>query len=121
MTVDADTARALYGAARCHARWRNTRPGLVYSHGGRAVYYARPNRPYGRSMQARGYLTHAPAHIYLAWRRGRIIGRLVKWRCGGDSKHFELLAEPTSPMCPVCLAAVIGRGNLRAAIERGLH
>jgi hypothetical protein len=118
-TADIETVRALYGASRCRARWRTTRIGPVYERLGRTVYYARPNRPYGRSTQARAYLTHIPAHVYVAWRGGRIVGQLVRWRCGGDSKSFEFTVEPTSPLCPVCLAGAIGRPNTRVLLERG--
>jgi hypothetical protein len=100
---DIDTTRALNAAGRCgHAKFRRTH-GHIITWYGRAVYYARPKMPYGRSTQARAYMTHLTTHGYIAWRGGRAVGAMVWWRCGGSTQHFELLAEPSSPLCPVCV------------------
>jgi hypothetical protein len=109
--TDVEVTRALNAASRGHARWRRTE-GRIIDWYGVSVYYAKPNQPYGRSTQARGYLTHLVAHGYLAWRSGRLAGQMIRWRCGGSTQHFVLLGEPNSPLCPVCVALAFGRGNL---------
>lgn len=108
---DIDTTRALNAASR--HRPKATGDGRVVLLYGRSVHHATPNRPYGRSTHARGYLTHIATRMYVAWMTGRHVGHMVWWRCGGSTQHFVLLAEPNSPLCPVCVAYSYGRDNLR--------
>lgn len=116
--TDLDTTRALVAASRGHAKYKATR-GPVIDWCGRTVYKAEPRQPYGRSTHAKGYLTHLNAHLYIAWRQGKPVGQLMRWRCGGSTQHFVLLAEPTSPLCPVCVAMLIGRSGIQINVAVG--
>ena len=58
--------------------------------------------PYGRSTNGNGYLTHVVTGLLLAWRRGRMVGAQVRWRCGARTMYFRLIDEPDSVLCPVC-------------------
>ena len=117
MNRDIETARALNIAAR-RSRFKPTR-GPIFEHAGRTVYLGEATRPYGRSINAQGYLTHCTGRVYLAWIRGRLVGQLARWRCGGGSMTFTLLDEPTSPMCAVCFALTVGRTGVATLMNRG--
>jgi hypothetical protein len=112
--LDIETRRALNAAAGGHHTHKRTTPGPVIRWEGRIVHLARAKQPYGRSTHARGYLTHVCGPLYLAWRRGRHVGAMVRWRCGGTTNHFVLLAEPNSPLCPICVALTV-----RSPIHQG--
>lgn len=58
--------------------------------------------PYGRSVHTSAYLTHVVKGVLLAWKRGKLRGSQVRWRCGATSNKFILLNEPTSVICPAC-------------------
>lgn len=116
--TDRDTTRALHAASRGHAKHKATH-GPVIDWCGRTVYKAQPRQPYGRSTHARGYLTHLTTHLYIAWRHGALVGQLVRWRCGGSTEHFVLLAEPNSPLCPVCVAYAYGTEGMRHLFQEG--
>jgi hypothetical protein len=100
---DRRTEWALSSAMRGHRRWRTNVHVRAYD---TTVTRASPNRPYGRSIHGRGYLTHLPRDVYLAWRGGRLVGARTRWCCGGATALFVLLDEPNSPLCPLCLVAV---------------
>jgi hypothetical protein len=76
---------------------------LPYSYQGMRVLRADPRHPYGRSTGKNAFLTHIPVGIAIAWRRGRVVGHMVQWRCGARTVYFRLMDEPESPFCPVCL------------------
>jgi hypothetical protein len=106
--LDIEVRRALNAGSRGHwaHKRRNNGPVITWDHG-ITVYRATANQPYGRSTQSRSYLTHVTSTLYLAWRGGHHAGALIKWRCGGSTNHFRLLAEPDSPLCPICLAVAV--------------
>lgn len=87
-------------------RWR-TAPPFHYDEGrgGRVLLITggRPRLPYGRSTQGRGYLTHVPHTVLMAWHRGALTGRMVAWHCGARTAYFRLIDEPSSPLCRMCL------------------
>lgn len=100
------TVRALNAGSRGQSAHKRQGVGSVITIYGRRVFRATPNKPWGRSTQARSQFTHAPHAVYIAFLDGRMVGAKVRWRCGGDTHHFELLDEPTSPVCPSCLFAL---------------
>lgn len=73
------------------------------------VTEAAPRRPYGRSTHASAYLTHLVVAVYIAWRRGKPVGVLARWRCGAGTPHFRLVDEPDSVVCPACMLERVGR------------
>lgn len=103
-------SRDVYRALNCLAgrgRWRDRQ---TFTHEGMVIVPARPNHPYGRSTGRNAYLTHVPRDVYIAWRRGVVVGHVIAWRCGARTAYFRFIDEPDSPICPVCL---IDRTNLR--------
>lgn len=108
-----EARRALNAGSRGHQAHKRRTVGPVIHLEGHTVYLAQANQPYGRATSARSYLTHVTGSLYLAWRRGRYVGALLKWRCGGSTNRFTLLGEPNSPLCPICVAAAVR--NPRAA------
>jgi len=79
--------------------------GLIppYHSRGFLVTAAEPNMPWGRSTHVSGYLSHAVGMLTLAWRGGRYAGAAARWRCGAQTVHFRLEAEPSGPLCPLCM------------------
>lgn len=110
-----ETRRALNAAARGHHAHKRRTPGPVIRWEGHTVNLAQHRQPYGRSTHGRGYLTHVAGALYLAWRRGRYAGALIRWRCGGTTNHFQLLGEPNSPLCPICVAIAMRNPNAGGA------
>lgn len=96
-SANLDLRRALHAAGR--RRFGLTAPYTLY---GYRVTEAQPNMPWGRSTHARGYLSHAVSMIVIGWRRGRPVGSLVRWRCGGTTACFDLEPEPSGVVCPLC-------------------
>lgn len=108
------TRRALVSAShRWRAgAWRDDRaPGKVLTLYGRTVCRARIHAPYGRSSRLSSYLTHIPREVYVAFAAGRVVGGLVRWRCGGTSAHFHLIDEVYGELCFACKASLIKEVN----------
>jgi hypothetical protein len=87
-------------------RWRLVAPCKVRDFW---IDVARTNRPYGRSTHGGAYLSHVVVGVLLVWRRGRLEGAQARWRCGGNTTGFRLLAEPDSVVCPVCTLERLAR------------
>lgn len=84
---------------------------------GPVVYPARSRRPYGRSTHGGSELTHVVDGVFIAWRRGRMIGSIARWRCRNRTEQFALLAEPVGDMCMACASLTIGRRRTGAILE----
>lgn len=92
-------------------RWRQTPPFYTqYDQRQILVTAGRPQLPYGRSTQGRGYLTHMPHTVMFAWHKGELIGRMIAWHCGARTAYFRFAAEPDSPLCRMCLFR-LGEGD----------
>lgn len=76
---------------------------------GLLILRAEPRMPWGRSTHASGYLSHGVGLLTTAWCGGRFRGAAVRWRCGAQTLHFRLEAEPSGPVCPLCLVERPGR------------
>ena len=98
---DIDTVRALNTATRNDFA-RTPRYGARTRYGDRLVVCGRPNLPYGQSVHAHGRLTHVPTAVYLAWRRGVVVGQMARWWCGRTSRTFALSNHPVFPLCHLC-------------------
>lgn len=60
----------------------------------------------GRKRKDRAPLDHKPIMVVLAWRDGRIHGRMVRWKCGAGTAYFTLTKGPANPRpCPGCWTA----------------
>lgn len=70
---------------------------------GYLILQAEPRMPWGRSTHSSGYLSHAVGMLTTAWRGGVYAGAAMRWRCGAQTFHFRLEAEPSGPLCPLCL------------------
>jgi hypothetical protein len=106
--VRALNAVSLPGQARSgRHRWRLIAPVRTR---GLQVTVGETRLPYGRSTNGNGYLTHVVVGLLLAWRRGRLAGVQVRWRCGARTMCFRLVEEPDSVLCPVCTLQRPGRG-----------
>jgi hypothetical protein len=97
---------ARVGAGTGRNRWRSKPP---FTYAGLRVTSGEPRLPYGRSTSGRAYLSHLPHTILFAWRDGRLAGRMVAWHCGARTAYFQLLDEPTSPLCQMCVFQARGR------------
>jgi hypothetical protein len=110
-TWDREVWWALNRAARVgqpagRHRWRLAPPFRVH---GLVVTAGRPRLPYGRSTAGQSYLTHATHTVLFAWRSGQLAGRMMAWHCGARTAHFEMVDEPSSPLCQMCLFQARGR------------
>lgn len=104
---------ALTGASWKRVRsWEPARtfPYLAY---GYTVTKAAGHLPYGRSLHSSGYLTHLVDEVLIAWQRGVARGWSVRWRCGSGTRHFRLMDEPDSVVCPACMIERIPRERRR--------
>ena len=106
-TWDRELWRALHTAGRPRYFGR----GLPIRYGRYTVTSGAPNRPYGRGTHGHAYLTHVPRRLLFAWAGGRLRGRMVAWHCGARTAYFRLSDEPTSPLCPMCLARINQQQN----------
>lgn len=99
--VDQELHRALWAA------WRTRRRGYwlagAYRHEVATIVVGRPRRGWGHSTHRTAYLSHIPVEVFVAWRRGRVVGSMVVWRCGASTAVFRLVDEPVGQRCPVCL------------------
>lgn len=93
--------RTTFQALNAISRRRGPKP--PYTYAGRCVVRGAARLPYGRSTHARGFLTHVVEGVYTAWMSGRLVGMMVRWRCGPMTDRFRLMDEPNSPLCPVCV------------------
>lgn len=91
--------------------YRRLRYGRVATIDNVTVFAGRPNRPCGVSGHTSGRVTHVPAVVYTAWRRGRLVGTLVRWACGGQSMTPILLDEPAYPLHATCALMVARRSG----------
>lgn len=91
---------AVRGGCRHYGRTKDATP--VRS-GNFRIIFARPAMGYGRSTHTAAWLTHVAEIVVFAWRDGMVAGWAVRWRCGAMTQHLTLEAEPSSPLCPVCL------------------
>lgn len=78
----------------------STRP--PYTSYGYTIRSGVARQPWGRSTHARGYLSHVVRQVMIAWRSGQFRGAVAQWRCGSSTRFFELEAEPSGPICPLC-------------------
>lgn len=96
---------ALNAASRGHASRKRSYGRITDTHGC-SVYAARPNRPYSVGTKGTARWSHFPKVVYMAWRNGRMVGQLIRWRCGATSMTFQLTDKPDRPICRLCAAYV---------------
>lgn len=101
------------------AGWRRVRswdPARVfpYRSGGYVVTRATGHLPWGRSLHSSGYLSHLVDEVLIAWRDGRFRGASVRWRCGSGTRHFRLMGEADSTICPACTIERVPRERKRS-------
>lgn len=105
---DIEVSRALYAAGhrygfgnRLNPRYQ---PGIVARHRDVVVTMARNYQSYTVSYWRRRWYVHLTRTVFLAWRRGRLVGMLALTWCGSDLVTAELTDEPAGPPCRRCAA-----------------
>lgn len=101
--------REVWWAINAASRRNGRRLVPPYRYGSLWVTGATPRHPYGRSTHASAFLTHLVVAVFMAWRSGRLVGWMARWRCGASTAHFRLVDEPDSVVCPACMIERIGR------------
>lgn len=103
---DIEIARALYAARRrrgfgdrYNARFQ---PGVVQRHKDIVVTMAASFRPLTVSFHRRRWYVHRTRAVFLAWRRGMLVGMLVIAWCGADLVTATLHDEHEGPPCRRC-------------------
>lgn len=113
--TETSVVRALHGAAwirsgrtvgNRHASENHTyRPGPVGTPAhGLVVYMAAAFAPFAETYRAGRTTSHRPRAVYIAWRRGRPVGRLVVTWCGNRLVTATLTEDPgcAHQACQLC-------------------
>jgi len=130
--TDASVVRALYAATWiCSGRRLGShhpaenhayRPGRVTGDRGTgiSVFMAARFASYATTYRAGRTTSHRPRAVYIAWRRGRPVGRLVVTWCGHKLVTADLTADPgcIHDACRLCDLRVDGS---RCCEPRGCH
>lgn len=101
MRRDFAITRALHYASTGNYRWQ-VGIGFTGTYEGVTVIRARPNLAYGHSVTRRARFSHRVSKVFIAFHRGRVVGQLVRWRCGGTSMNFKM-TESLSSRFPPCI------------------
>jgi len=105
ITRDLNIIRALNYASGGAARWQ-MKVGHKYHYENVTVTRAIPRLGYGYSLNQNAILQHKVAKLFLAWRRGKLVGQLVRWSCGITSTNFAMTKDPVKLRVPCKRCAV---------------
>jgi hypothetical protein len=127
--TDVSVVRALHGAAwvcsgrtigRRHASENHAyRPGRIGARSdGISVFMAARFASYATTFRAGRTTSHRPRAVYIAWRRGRPVGRLVVTWCG-HRLVTAVLTEDPGCSCQACRLCDLRVDGPRCCESRG--